>query len=88
MTSAAWRPAPGLPTLGSMESTATRRPAARRFLVDTAVIAVVLGVLPLLWEAHLLWRLIGPLLAAICLARAAVVVWRRVFSTAPRDLTG
>jgi hypothetical protein len=61
---------------------------ARAVVVDAAVIAVVLGLLPLLWEAHLLWRLLGPLVAAVCIARAAVDVWRRVFSTAPQDLAG
>jgi hypothetical protein len=59
----------------------------RGFLVNTAVVAVVLGVLPFLWEAHLVWRLLGPLAGGGLLARAGVVVWRAAFSTHPRHLT-
>ena len=59
----------------------------RAFLANTAVVAVVLGVLPLLWDAHLVWRLLGPVVAAVLLVRAGVVVWRAAFSTDPRHLT-
>jgi hypothetical protein len=55
--------------------------------VNAVVVAVALGVLPVLWDAHLVWRLLGPLVAAACLARAAVLVWRLLFSTNPRHLT-
>jgi hypothetical protein len=91
VTGGTWQPAAELRTLEIMESSAGRpppRPAARSFVMDAAVIGVVLGVLPLLWEAHLFWRLAGPFVAAVYLARASVEVWRRVFSTAPPDLTG
>jgi len=58
----------------------------RAFLANTAVVAVVLGVLPFLWEAHLAWRLLGPLVATVLAVRAGVVVWRAAFSTDPRHL--
>jgi hypothetical protein len=51
------------------------------------VVAVVLGVLPFLWEAHLVWRLLGPVVAAVLLGRAGVLVWRAAVSTSPRHLT-
>jgi hypothetical protein len=69
--------------MGKPAST-TRR---RAFLANTAVVAVVLGVLPFLWEAHLVWRLLGPVVAAVLLVRAGVVVWRAAVSTSPRHLT-
>ena len=59
----------------------------RGFLGNTAVVAVVLGVLPFLWEAHLVWRLLGPAVAAVLLGRAGVLVWRAAVSTSPRHLT-
>lgn len=64
------------------------RSAARRgYLRDTAVVVVVLGVLPFLWDAALVWRLLGPLVAVVLLGRAAVRAWRSAFSTHPRHLT-
>ena len=57
------------------------------FLANTAVVAVVLGVLPFLWEAHLVWRLLGPLVAAVLLVRAGVLAWRAAVSTSPRHLS-
>ena len=59
----------------------------RSFLANTVVIAVVLGVLPFLWEAHLAWRLLGPAVSAVLLVRAGVVAWRAAVSTNPRHLS-
>ena len=69
--------------MGKPAGTASRR----AFLANTAVVAVVLGVLPFLWEAHLVWRLLGPVVAAVLLGRAGVLVWRTALSTDPRHLT-
>ena len=59
----------------------------RAFLANTAVVAVVLGVLPFLWEAPLVWRLLGPVVAAVLLGRVGVLMWRAAVSTSPRHLT-
>jgi hypothetical protein len=69
--------------MGRRVGTASRR----AFLANTAVVAVVLGVLPFLWEAPLVWRLLGPVVAAVLLGRAGVLVWRATVSTSPRHLT-
>ena len=59
----------------------------RSFLANTAVVAVVLGVLPFLLDAHPVWRLLGPAVAVVLLVRAGVVVRRAAVSTHPRHLT-
>jgi hypothetical protein len=69
--------------MGKPAGTASRR----GFVANTAVVAVVLGVLPFLWEAHLVWRLLGPAVAGALLTRAAVLTWRAAVSTDPRHLT-
>jgi hypothetical protein len=69
--------------MGKPAGTAFRR----GFAANTAVVAVVLGVLPFLWEAPLVWRLLGPAVGGVLLTRAAVLVWRAVISTDPRHLT-
>ncbi len=55
-------------------------------LRNTALVLVVLGVLPFAVDAPVLWRLAGPVVAGLLVARAAVLVWRRAFSTDPRHL--
>ena len=55
-------------------------------LGTTALIVVVLGVLPLVWDAPAVWRVLGPLTALVFAAHAARAVWQDVFSTAPRHL--
>ena len=57
------------------------------FLANTAVVVVLLGVLPFLLDAHLVWRLLGPVVAAALLIRAGVLVWRAAVSTSPRHLS-
>jgi hypothetical protein len=59
----------------------------RAFLVNSAVVAAVLGVLPFLWDVHLVRRLLGPVVAAMLVTRAGVLVWRAAVSTDPRHLT-
>jgi hypothetical protein len=65
-----------LPTLEIMVEppahSATR--VARPFLLNAAVIVVVLGVLPVLWDAHPLWRVLGPLVAGVCAVRGAAEI--------------
>jgi hypothetical protein len=58
----------------------------RVHLVRAAVLVAVLGVLPHLWDAAPGWKVLGTLVAGAVAARAAVLVWRAAFSTAPRDL--
>jgi len=55
-------------------------------LAGPALIVVVLGVLPLVWDAPVVWKVLGPLVAAIYAVRALAVVWQQVFSTSPRHL--
>ncbi|MGY1822779.1 hypothetical protein [Geodermatophilus sp. SYSU D00079] len=62
-----------------------RTPLAQT-LAGPALIVVALGVLPLLWDAPVVWRVLGPLVAAVYAVRALTIVWQRVFSTSPRHL--
>lgn len=55
-------------------------------LGTTALIVVVLGVLPLAWSAPAVWQVLGPLTALTFTAHTAWGVWQNVFSTAPRHL--
>jgi hypothetical protein len=62
-----------------------RTPLAKA-LAGPALIVVLLGVLPLAWDAPLVWKVLGPLVAAVFAVRALTVVWHQVFSTSPRHL--
>ncbi|MGY1636527.1 hypothetical protein ACI78V_07725 [Geodermatophilus sp. SYSU D00742] len=62
-----------------------RTPLAKT-LAGPALIVAVLGVLPLVWDAPLVWEVLGPLVAAVYAVRALAVVWRQVFSTSSRHL--
>jgi hypothetical protein len=55
-------------------------------LATTAVIVLTLGVLPLAWDASVVWQVIGPLVALGLTAHTTRVVWRELFSTDPRHL--
>jgi hypothetical protein len=58
----------------------------RQHLTRAAVIVLVLGVLPVAWDAHPTWQLLGALVAAAVAARSVQLVWRAAFSTDPRHL--
>jgi hypothetical protein len=62
-----------------------RTPLAQT-LAGPALIVVVLGILPLAWDAPVVWKVLGPLVAAVYAVRALTTVWRQVFSTSPRHL--
>jgi hypothetical protein len=53
-------------------------------LASTALIVLVLGVLPIAWGTSPVWRVVGCLVSLALVAHAAQVVWREVFSTSPR----
>ncbi|MGY1620927.1 hypothetical protein ACI789_01875 [Geodermatophilus sp. SYSU D00965] len=55
-------------------------------LRTTAVVAVVLGVLPFVLDASVVWKVLGPVVAAALLVHTAQQVWQQVFSTSPRHL--
>jgi hypothetical protein len=57
-----------------------------RSLRNTAVVAVVLGLLPFALDASVVWKVIGPVVAAALLVRTGQQVWQQVFSTSPRHL--
>jgi hypothetical protein len=57
-----------------------------QLLAMTGLIVVTLGALPLMWDAPLVWQVLGPLAALAVAAHTARVVWRTVFSTDPRHL--
>ncbi|UOY01686.1 hypothetical protein [Blastococcus sp. PRF04-17] len=72
----------------SPRSGAAEEPASpRQHLARTAVIVVVLGVLPFALDAAAAWQVLGTLVAATFVARALQVIWRAAFSTDPRHLT-
>ncbi len=56
----------------------------RSHLARAALIVAVLGVLPVVLDAHVLWQVLGPLVAVALLSRSLRLVWREVFSTHPR----
>jgi hypothetical protein len=60
------------------------RSVVARTVGTAALIVLVLGVLPIAWEADAPWRVFGLLVAAGYAVHAARVVWREAFSTAPR----
>ncbi len=58
----------------------------RQQLLRTALIVLVLGVLPLAWDAEPAWQVLGVSVSLVMIARSAQLFWRAVFSTDPRDL--
>ncbi|SEL01334.1 hypothetical protein SAMN04515665_10798 [Blastococcus sp. DSM 46786] len=60
---------------------------ANRLLV-TATIVVTLGILPVAWDASVVWQVLGPLVALAYVVQTTLVVWQQVFSTDPRHLSG
>ncbi|MGY1591806.1 hypothetical protein ACI79D_07510 [Geodermatophilus sp. SYSU D00708] len=62
-----------------------QQPLARS-LRTTAVVAVVLGLLPFALDASVVWKVLGPVVAAVLLVHTAQQVWQQVFSTSPRHL--
>jgi hypothetical protein len=58
----------------------------RQHLVRTAVVVVVLGILPFLLEAPGAWQVMGTLTSVALVARSLTLTWRAVFSTDPRHL--
>jgi hypothetical protein len=59
----------------------------RQHLGRAAVIVLVLGVLPFVWDVHPAWQLLGAPVSLAVVARTLQLVWRAVFSTDPRHLT-
>jgi hypothetical protein len=59
-----------------------------RLLRTTALIVVVLGVLPIVWHASAVWQVSGCIVSIAFVVRAIQVIWREVFSTHPWDLGG
>jgi hypothetical protein len=78
-------------TLSAVHDLATPRavpPASplRQHVARAAVIVLVLGVLPFVWDAHQAWQLLGTLISVAVVVRTLQLVWRAVFSTSPRHL--
>lgn len=60
--------------------------AITHLIAKTALVVVTLGVLPLAWDASVVWQVLGPLVALAVAAHTVRVVWQAAFSTAPRHL--
>jgi hypothetical protein len=58
----------------------------RPHLARAALLVAVLGILPFVLDAHVLWQVLGPLVAVAILSRSVHLIWREVFSTDPRHL--
>ena len=58
-----------------------------RTVGTAAVVVLVLGVLPLAWDAPGVWQVLGPIVAAAYAVRAVRAVWDHAFSTASPELT-
>ena len=65
--------------------TPTRVPL-RPYLIRAALVVAVLGILPFVLDAHVVWQVLGPLVAVAIVSRSLQLVWREVFSTDPRHL--
>ncbi|MDK3257902.1 hypothetical protein [Blastococcus capsensis] len=74
-----------MPARTAPHGSVARNSLGDRVLV-TAVIAVTLGVLPVAWDAPVVWQVLGPLVALVYVVRTALVVWQEIFSTDPRHL--
>jgi hypothetical protein len=59
----------------------------RQHLLRTALVVLVLGVLPFAWGAHPAWQVLGTLVSVALVGRGLQLVWRAVFSTGPRRVT-
>jgi hypothetical protein len=66
--------------------TPTRVPL-RPHLARAALLVAVLGILPFVLDAHVVWQVLGPLVAVAILSRSLQLVWREVFSTDPRHVS-
>jgi hypothetical protein len=62
-----------------------QQPLARS-LRNTAVVAVVLGLLPFALDTSVVWKVLGPVVAAALLVHTAQQVWQQVFSTSRHHL--
>jgi hypothetical protein len=60
----------------------------RHHLIDTAIVVIVLGVLPFAWDAATAWKVLGLLVSLALVCRSAVLVWREAFSTRPQPGAG
>jgi hypothetical protein len=67
-------------------SPAARPASLRQHVARTAVIVVVLGVLPFVLDAGAIWQVIGTLVSLALVARSLQLIWRALFSTDPRHL--
>ncbi len=70
----------------STASSAEQSAPLRHHLSHTAVIVVVLGVLPFVLDAPAAWQVVGTLVSVVLVVRNVQLLWRAVFSTAPRHL--
>ena len=64
-----------------------RRVPLRSHVTRAALIVAVLGVLPFVLDANLVWQVLGPVVAVALLARSLLLVWREVFSTSARHIS-
>ncbi len=55
-------------------------------LTRAALIVAVLGVLPFVLDAPVVWQVLGTLVSLAMVAHCVPLVWRGVFSTNPRHL--
>jgi hypothetical protein len=56
------------------------------YLLRAALVVAVLGILPFVLDAHVVWQVLGPLVAVAIVSRSLQLIWRDVFSTDPRHL--
>jgi hypothetical protein len=72
------RPTP--PTTSPLDRADSR---IARQLTSTALIVLVLGVLPIAWGASAVWQVIGCAVSVPLAVHTARAVWREVFSSDP-----
>jgi hypothetical protein len=54
-----------------------------RQVASTAVIVLVLGVLPIAWHASVVWQIVGGAVSVVLVLHTARSVWHEVFGTDP-----
>jgi hypothetical protein len=74
---------PALPKTSPLDRADSR---IARQLTSTALIVLVLGVLPIAWGASAVWQVLGCAVSVIMVGHTAAAVWREVFSTDPEHL--
>ena len=60
--------------------------ALPRHLLRSALVVMVMGVLPFVLDASATWQVLGTIVSVTLVTRSLQLIWQAVFSTDPRHL--